>query len=138
VAAHLGTRSARQCRERFRNYLSPNLRNSQWTEEEDRLLAEKVIELGAKWAMIVAFFPSRSEINLKNRWTQLINRGGCTIEFEKRRVIRGLENVIGAGRGEVAVAVETRNDAIDWDFADPGESFDFLGPGGNFEGFSEY
>lgn len=95
VAQRLGTRSARQCRERFRNYLSPNLRNGLWSDDEDRLLHAKVAEFGAKWSVIVSFFPSRSEVNLKNRWTQLSHR-------EAREVVQAPD------AGEM--------DGLDWDF----------------------
>jgi hypothetical protein len=132
VSARLGTRSARQCRERFRNYLSPNLRNGQWTEEEDQLLREKFQEFGAKWSLIVAFFPSRSEVNLKNRWTQLLNRGSKDhdIEQEKMKVIQGLNSVISKKAGAVETdgvrTEESEGDGIDWDFPDGGQIFDFM------------
>jgi hypothetical protein len=71
VAAQLGTRSPRQCRERFKNYLSPSLRNEPWTAEQDQLLGDKVRVFGARWSSIIAFFPTRSEVNLKNRWSQI-------------------------------------------------------------------
>jgi hypothetical protein len=74
VAAQLGTRSSRQCRERFRNYLSPNLRNDPWTAAEDQRLIDQIELFGPKWSSLVAFFPTRSEINLKNRWAQIAHR----------------------------------------------------------------
>jgi hypothetical protein len=114
VALRLGTRSARQCRERFKNYLSPNLRNGQWTEEEDECLAAKVAEYGAKWSIIVGFFPSRSEVNLKNRWTLLSNRGGTNLEQEKRDVIQQLDSVIAG----VSPAPTHAPEAIAWDDTD--------------------
>jgi hypothetical protein len=131
VSARLGTRSARQCRERFKNYLSPNLRNGQWTEDEDTLLREKFLEFGAKWSLIVAFFPSRSEVNLKNRWTQLQNRGAREhdLEQEKIRVIQDLDNVIaGVDLQSPTRGLADRSDgeSIDWDFSDSGHGFDFL------------
>ncbi|OHS95662.1 hypothetical protein TRFO_38198 [Tritrichomonas foetus] len=76
IADNMKTRTARQCRERYRNYLMPGLVNGPWTEEEDILLKSKFIEIGAKWTVIATFFPTRSEINLKNRWAALSKRGG--------------------------------------------------------------
>jgi hypothetical protein len=132
VASRLGTRSARQCRERFKNYLSPNLRNGQWSEDEDRLLAEKFKEFGAKWSIIVGFFPSRSEVNLKNRWTQLQNRGAHDLEQEKRKVILDLNSVI-AGIAKAPPQArepgEAELDPLDWNYSDPGQGFDFLRSG---------
>jgi hypothetical protein len=102
VSLELGTRSARQCRERFRNYLSPNLKNEPWTDAEDQVLAEKFGIFGPKWSVIVGFFPTRSEVNLKNRWTQLSNRAGweLDLEREKKQLIRALDSVIGAAAME--------------------------------------
>jgi len=74
VAAHMKTRTPRQCRERFKNYLSTKIRNDPWTIEEETLLEEKVKELGPRWAKIALFFESRSDVNVKNHWTALLNR----------------------------------------------------------------
>jgi hypothetical protein len=129
VASRLGTRSARQCRERFKNYLSPNLRNGQWSEEEDRLLAEKFNEFGAKWSIIVGFFPSRSEVNLKNRWTQLQNHSTHDLEQEKRKVIHDLDSVISGMAKPMSPTREQGEaelDPLDWNYCDPGQGFDFL------------
>jgi hypothetical protein len=73
ISVLIGNRNARQCRERFRNYLDPNLSNTQWTVDEDRLLEDKVKELGTRWNKIAAFFRNRSDMALRNRW-QMIER----------------------------------------------------------------
>lgn len=74
VASGLKNRTARQCRERFKNYLSPNIKNLPWTHEEEVLLEEKVKEFGQKWAKIALFFEQRSDVNVKNHWTAMQNR----------------------------------------------------------------
>jgi hypothetical protein len=68
VAAYLPGRSARQCRDRWANYLCPYNKNAAWTEDEDALLVEKVKELGCRWTTIAKSFDGRSENNVKNRW----------------------------------------------------------------------
>lgn len=68
LGRQLGGRSARQCRERWVNYLAPTIRNEPWTEDEDRLLVEKINELGHSWTTICHFFNGRSENDVKNRW----------------------------------------------------------------------
>lgn len=67
VSAMMGTRNSRQCRERWTNYLDPNLKNEQWTEAEDALLNQKLSEFGQKWHKIAKFFPNRSANNIRNR-----------------------------------------------------------------------
>jgi hypothetical protein len=71
VSAKLKTRNPRQCRERYNNYLNPNLRHGLWTPEEDALLKRKVAELGAGWNKIGKFFVRRSDNALRNRWMML-------------------------------------------------------------------
>ena len=69
ISKHIPNRTTRQCRERYRNYLSPTIKNGPWTEEEDLLLEQKYMEYGPKWATIAQFFKSRSDVNIKNRWS---------------------------------------------------------------------
>ena len=77
VAAQIPGRSARQCRDRWANYLSPENKNGPWSVEEDKLLAKKFQEIGPQWTVIAKFFDGRSENNVKNRWyTHLKNRVG--------------------------------------------------------------
>lgn len=65
------SRTARQCRERWKNYLAPNVNHDPWTPEEDRLLEEKVQQFGQSWSKIVAFFPNRTDVIIKNRYALL-------------------------------------------------------------------
>lgn len=74
IAKSMTNRSTRQCRERYRNYLAPDIKNGPWTNEEDHLLEHKVMELGQRWSMIAKFFPTRSDINIKNRWSSIKNK----------------------------------------------------------------
>lgn len=71
IANHMPGRSARQCRERWRNYLDPEIRNDPWTVEEDELLSRLIKQYGTHWSQISAFFKHKSDIALKNRWAFL-------------------------------------------------------------------
>ena len=64
-------RTIRQCKERWVNYLQPGLNNSPWTKAEDMILFEKVKQYGNSWAKIKKFFPRRTDINIKNRWSKI-------------------------------------------------------------------
>jgi hypothetical protein len=68
IARRLPGRTARQCRERWTNYLSPSLRSDPWVDAEDRLLVEKVNELKFAWSSIARYFNGRSHNDIKNRW----------------------------------------------------------------------
>ncbi|KAK8894725.1 hypothetical protein M9Y10_023162 [Tritrichomonas musculus] len=68
IADNMVGRNARQCRDRWKNYLMPGIKNVPWTPEEDMLLEEKYAALGSQWARIAKYFPNRTDINVKNRW----------------------------------------------------------------------
>ena len=68
VSRQIPGRTARQCRDRFNNYLHPKLTNHEWCSEEDLKLIEKVKSIGFKWVTITKSFPGRSSNNVKNRW----------------------------------------------------------------------
>ena len=73
IAESIPGRSARQCRDRWKNYLMPGIAKGPWSPEEDALLEEKYKEMGPQWSRIAKFFPNRTDINIKNRWA---TRGG--------------------------------------------------------------
>jgi hypothetical protein len=68
IAQNMPGRNARQCRERWTNYINPGLVHRPWTPAEDQLLTEKYGEFGRKWQVIAMFFPTRSKNQVKNRW----------------------------------------------------------------------
>ena len=74
VASMIGNRTARQCRERYKNYLSPSINNSPWTPEEDVVLLTKYSQLGPKWSQISTFFNGRTDVMVKNRYSTLTSK----------------------------------------------------------------
>jgi hypothetical protein len=66
-------RNSRQCRDRWTNFLSPDIKKSPWVEQEEGLLFRKIAELGNSWKKIASFFPGRSEVSVKSHW-QLMQR----------------------------------------------------------------
>ncbi|KAH0785763.1 Myb-like DNA-binding domain containing protein [Histomonas meleagridis] len=74
ISSLMGTRNCRQCRERWRNYLSQKVSTEPWSKKEDMLLQQKFMELGPQWTKIQAFFTDRTDVNLKNRWAVLQRR----------------------------------------------------------------
>lgn len=71
ISQLMETRNPRQCRERYNNYINPNLRKDDWKKEEDDLIEEKVLEFGPKWNKISKFFDNRSDYSIRNRWMML-------------------------------------------------------------------
>jgi hypothetical protein len=74
ISRLMGTRNPRQCRERYNNYLNPNLNQSSWMPDEDELLMAQFEEHGPKWNTIAKSFTNRSDMSLRNRWHQLDRR----------------------------------------------------------------
>ena len=70
VAKNMPNRNQRQCRERWKHYLSSSKAKVPWTPEEDDLLYQKMNELGPKWTKIAKYFDGRTDIQIKTRWMQ--------------------------------------------------------------------
>jgi hypothetical protein len=68
IASHLPGRTARQCRERWSEYLNPAIRVEPWTENEDNLLLRQIEMHGHRWTIIAQAFARRSDNDIKNRF----------------------------------------------------------------------
>lgn len=73
IAKHMQPRTARQCRERWCNYIDPNLSHEPWTSEEDEILLKIHEQIGNHWKKMEEFLPNRSKNNIKKRWCYLTN-----------------------------------------------------------------
>ncbi|OHT09480.1 DNA-binding protein reb1 [Tritrichomonas foetus] len=74
VSTRVPGRNPRQCRERWNNYVNPQLVAAPWTSADDELLKKKFLELGPKWHLISTFFAGRSTNSIKNRFVTLKRR----------------------------------------------------------------
>lgn len=85
IAESMPGRNSRQCRERWLNYLSPNLNKGEFTQEEDSLIVSKVEEFGNKWVTIAkTFFPNRTDQMIKNRYYMLKRKAEKRLNRLKR------------------------------------------------------
>ena len=65
-------RNARQCRERYKLFLSDGIKKKvKWTKEEDDILLSKYACFGPHWKMMEKFFIGRTSYNIKNRYASL-------------------------------------------------------------------
>lgn len=71
MASECLQRTVRQCKERWKLYLSPGIQTDKWTNEEDNMLMAMVKQYGKRWTLICQQFPKRTVVSLRNRYRQL-------------------------------------------------------------------
>ncbi|CAL4903967.1 unnamed protein product [Urochloa decumbens] len=67
-------RCGKSCRLRWINYLRPDLKRGNFTEEEDDLIINLHGLLGNKWSQIAGRLPGRTDNEIKNYWNTHIKR----------------------------------------------------------------
>ncbi|KAG0497313.1 hypothetical protein HPP92_002004 [Vanilla planifolia] len=68
------SRCGKSCRLRWINYLRPDLKRGNFTEEEDELIIKLHSLLGNKWSLIAGSMPGRTDNEIKNYWNTHIKR----------------------------------------------------------------
>ncbi|ETL84278.1 hypothetical protein L917_15864 [Phytophthora nicotianae] len=71
VSNSIPGRTAKQCRERWRNRLDPSINKSPFTEEEDEAIQQAYEKYGNRWTQIAELLPGRTEDAVKLRWKAL-------------------------------------------------------------------
>lgn len=74
IAQTLGSRNAKQCRERYHQNLKPTLNHEPITPEEGLQIERLVREIGKRWAEIARRLHGRSDNAVKNWWNGSQNR----------------------------------------------------------------
>ncbi|KZZ99366.1 Myb transcription factor [Moelleriella libera RCEF 2490] len=74
IAEILGTRTPKQCRERYHQNLKPTLNRGPITNEEGQIIDDLVQTIGKKWAEIARRLNGRSDNAVKNWWNGSQNR----------------------------------------------------------------
>lgn len=78
-------RTSRQCRERYKYFLSPDICQKNWSEEEDMILSQRFMEFGPKWATIAQFLDGRTPVSAKNRFKKLSRNKKVAHSMKKRK-----------------------------------------------------
>ncbi|KAJ4839283.1 hypothetical protein Tsubulata_011435 [Turnera subulata] len=91
-------RCGKSCRLRWINYLRPDLKRGNFTEEEDEIIIKLHSLLGNKWSLIAGRLPGRTDNEIKNYWNTHIKR---------KLISRGIDPQTHRPLGEKTTAAAT-------------------------------
>ncbi|KAF8101634.1 hypothetical protein N665_0203s0046 [Sinapis alba] len=67
-------RCGKSCRLRWLNYLRPNIRHGDFTEEEDNIICSLFASIGSRWSVIAAHLHGRTDNDIKNYWNTKLKK----------------------------------------------------------------
>ncbi|XWS30359.1 hypothetical protein CRYUN_Cryun24cG0110500 [Craigia yunnanensis] len=79
-------RCGKSCRLRWMNYLSPNVKKGDFSEEEEDLIIRLHKLLGNRWSLIAKRLPGRTDNQVKNYWNSHLRKKLGIKEQSRKRV----------------------------------------------------
>ncbi|KAK4396396.1 Transcription factor [Sesamum angolense] len=67
-------RCGKSCRLRWLNYLRPNIKHGEFSDEEDRIICSLFARIGSRWSIIAGQLPGRTDNDIKNYWNTKLKK----------------------------------------------------------------
>ncbi|KAK1400189.1 Transcription factor DcMYB4 [Heracleum sosnowskyi] len=67
-------RCGKSCRLRWLNYLRPNIKHGEFTDDEDRIICTLFSNIGSRWSIIAGQLPGRTDNDIKNYWNTKLKK----------------------------------------------------------------
>ncbi|XP_024984211.1 transcription factor RAX2-like [Cynara cardunculus var. scolymus] len=67
-------RCGKSCRLRWLNYLRPNIKHGEFSEDEDRIICSLYANIGSRWSIIAGQLPGRTDNDIKNYWNTKLRK----------------------------------------------------------------
>ncbi|XP_047317221.1 transcription factor MYB35-like [Impatiens glandulifera] len=75
-------RCGKSCRLRWTNYLRPELKQHDFTPEEEELILDYHKAIGSRWSLIAKKLPGRTDNDVKNHWNTKLKKKLCKMGID--------------------------------------------------------
>lgn len=108
IAERLPGRQGKQCRERWRNHLCPEINKGEWGEREEWRLFLLHRLLGNSWATLSKLLDNRTDNCIKNHWNSIMKRKMPLFEGRLQAVLRSPVALLAADAYETKLVQRIR------------------------------